>query len=227
MTRELALGAGLAAKGIFRREATMSHHKKPHEHRHEEPSQPPAPVPETTPAGPAAAQPSAAPEAVEDIAAVKAQRDDYLARLQRLSADFANYQKRAQREMIDIREHANADLLKGILPIMDDMERAMKAAAEKSTGDDPLLRGIELVHTKALQILEGCGLKPMQTTGQPFDPTQHQAVMQLPTADQPPGTVVQELQRGYLLKGRTLRPATVVVSKEPEAAADAEPNKNE
>lgn len=166
------------------------------------------------------AAPQAAPES-EDLAKVRAQRDDYLARLQRLSAEFANYQKRAGREVNDLREWANADLLKSLLPVLDDLERAIDAASTVHA-TDPLLVGTKLVHDKAVETLGRFGLTPIDAQGKPFDPQYHQAVMHMPAKDQPANTVMQVLQKGYLLKGKTLRPATVVVAKEPEAEPEQE-----
>jgi molecular chaperone GrpE len=192
-------------------EPDMTHHKK----HHQEPAQaqqqpagtPPAEGPPPLPAE---------PQAADDAAKLRAERDDYLARLQRLSADFVNYQKRAAREMSDIRDTANAELLKRILSVLDDMERAMVAASSVDK-DNPLLEGMTLVHKKALTTLEQFGLTALPSEGQPFDPARHQAVSQLPTDQYPPNTVMKELQRGYQFKGRTLRPATVIVSAPPQA----------
>lgn len=195
----------------------MSHHKKHHEKDPVE-AQPPAesaPPPQPS-AEPAPAQAAPAQSADDNLAKLKAERDDYLARLQRVSADFVNYQKRAQREMSESREYANADLLKSLLPVLDDLERAIEAAAKTSSPDDPLLKGVQLVHQKATTILGTHNLTPMAAEGKPFDPQKHQAVVHLPTDEVPPNTVVKELQRGYLLKGRTLRPATVAVSSPPQ-----------
>lgn len=197
----------------------MTHHKR-HHHDPTQARQQPAGTPpqETPPEGAPAEVPPlpAEPRVTDDAARLRDERDDYLARLQRLSADFVNYQKRAAREMSEVRETANANLLKLILPILDDMERAMVAAAGSDEAD-PLLEGMTLVHKKALATLEQFGLTALSAEGQPFDPARHQAVSQLPTDQYPPNTVVKELQRGYEFKGRALRPATVIVSAPPQA----------
>lgn len=153
-------------------------------------------------------------DAASEAARLKAERDDYLLRLQRVSADFMNYQKRVQREIADAKDYANADLLKDILPALDDLERGMKAAQDRH--DDPMVQGVKMVTDKMMQTLCKYGLCPIQSKGQPFQPGIHQAVMQQASGDVPPGTVLEELQKGYTLRGRTLRPATVVVSKTEE-----------
>jgi molecular chaperone GrpE len=167
--------------------------------------EPPATEP---PAGDAG---QAQPETPE---AVKAERDDLLARLQRVSADYLNYQKRVQREMTEGREFANTNLIRDLLAVLDDMERAMEAARENHA-DDPLLAGMQLVYEKALEVLGRYGLKRIDAEGEPFDPTCHEAMMQQPSEEHETPTVLQELQSGYELKGRVIRPARVVVSGPP------------
>ena len=156
----------------------------------------------------------AAPEG--DLQALQAERDDLLSRLQRVSADYVNYQQRARRDVEAARDYANADLIREILAVLDDMERALEAGAANHDADDPLLAGMRLVYDKALEVLGRYGLQPIQAEGRPFDPTRHEAMMQQPSGEHEPQTVLSELQRGYELKGRVLRPARVVVSAPPE-----------
>ena len=163
----------------------------------------------------------------DPIEALQAERDDLFARLQRTAADYANYQKRAQREMTEARNFANTGLITQLLSVLDDMERALEAAADNHGQDDPLFKGMQLVHDKAIEVLGGFGLEIIEATGLPFDPEAHSAMLQQPTEAHPPQTVVQELQRGYRLKGRTIRPAAVVVSTEPTSPDDdEEPTEN-
>jgi molecular chaperone GrpE len=167
--------------------------------------------------GPECGCASCQPGDADDLATVKAQRDDYLARLQRLSADFSNYQKRAVKEAIESRDAANADLIKNLLAVVDDMERAIEAARVAHSEQDALFKGMELVHAKALETLSRFGLEAIQAQGKSFEPHKHQAVMQMADNSVPPGMVLKELQKGYMLHGRILRPSTVVVSKAPDA----------
>ena len=155
-------------------------------------------------------QEQAEPAADEGLAPAP-ERDDLLVRLQRLSADYLNYQKRTGREIDDARRFANAELVKDLLAILDDMERALDHAAE----DDPLAEGMKLVHDKALEILGRHGLKPIAAVGEPFDPQRHEAMMTEPADEYDSPAVLRELQRGYEFKGRVLRPARVVISAPP------------
>ena len=163
------------------------------------------------PEPPADETPEAAPVEVD----LQADRDDLMDRLQRVSADYANFQKRAQREKQDDRQFARADVIKGLLPVLDDMERVLDAARENHGEDDPLFQGMQLVHAKALEALGKFGLTAIDAVGQSFDPDRHAALMQQPSDDAPDQTVLQELQKGYALNGRTLRPSGVVVSCQP------------
>lgn len=160
--------------------------------------------------------------AAEDrLAAITRERDDLLARLQRVSADYLNYQKRAQRDLDAAREFANEELIKALLSVLDDMERALAAARDGHDEDDPLLTGMQLVHDKAIETLGRFGLAVIEAEGEVFDPALHSAMMRQPSEDHPPQTVLAELVRGYQLKGRTIRPSGVIVVVAPQA--DDEP----
>jgi molecular chaperone GrpE len=161
-------------------------------------------------------------EVGDDIGAVRAERDDLRERLQRVSADYLNYKKRAQRDAEQARQFANEDLMKALLSVLDDMERALDAARADHSEDDPLLKGMQIVHDNALQTLGRFGLETIEAEGTPFDPDRHAAMMQEPSDEHPPQTVLRELQRGYQLHGRTIRPAAVVVSAPPEEEPEAE-----
>jgi molecular chaperone GrpE len=150
-----------------------------------------------------------------ELTSLQAERDDLLGRLQRIAADYQNYQKRMQRDIAQAREFANEELIKSLLGVLDDMERALEAARTNHDEDDPLLKGMQMVHDKALETLKQFGLQPIEAQGQPFDPDQHSAMMQEPSPDAPPQTVLRELAKGYRLKGRTIRPSAVVVSQPP------------
>ena len=217
----------------------MDHHQKKHEKKDNTPAGGPLPAAkdasgsaEVHPKPPVGAESPAAGETAESLAKqlekTRAERDDYLARLQRVSADFLNFQKRAQKEISSAHEFGNTDLIKSFLPVLDDMERAMAAAraAGAKEDQDPLLKGVQLVHDKALAILQQNGLTIIEAAGKPFDPSQHQAIMHLPSGQHPPETVMQELQKGYMLKGRTIRPSSVVVSKAPEAEEKTQEQKD-
>ncbi len=192
---------------------SRKHGRKGREHA-QAPEQP-APVAEG-----AAPQPVQAPETQDSL---RAERDDLLARLQRVSADYLNYQKRVQRDVAEAREFANAELIKSLLAVLDDMERALEAAKANHGADDPLLVGMQLVYDKALATLGQFGLSVIKAVGEPFDPYKHQALHHEPSDAHPPGVVIAELQKGYELKGRVIRPSSVVVSGRAEEPAGGEP----
>ena len=155
-------------------------------------------------------------EKADELEALRAERDNLLERLQRVSADYLNYQKRVQRDITEAREFANAELVKSLLPVLDDMERALASARENHGEDDPLFGGLQLVHDKALQTLEKFDVRVIEAEGNAFDPQKHLAMMQQPSDEHPPQTVLAVIQKGYELKGRPIRPASVVVSEAPE-----------
>jgi len=136
-------------------------------------------------------------------------------RLLRTAADFENYKKRAAREKEDWTKFANEDLLKAILPFIDNLERAVNHAQKvKDTG--VLIEGVRLTLQHLLQALNKFGLSSFESVGKPFDPAMHEAMLVVETDKHEPNLVVEEFQKGYLLNDRLLRPATVSVSKPPE-----------
>jgi molecular chaperone GrpE len=134
-------------------------------------------------------------------------------RLLRVSAEFDNYKKRTAREMQDVIKYANEKIFKELLTVVDNLERAIEAAGNDRTDDDPLVKGIHLTLGEVFKILERNKVTPVKALGEPFDPTYHQAMMQEEVEDQAPNTVVREMQKGYVIHDRLLRPAMVVVSK--------------
>jgi molecular chaperone GrpE len=142
-------------------------------------------------------------------------RDEYLDLAKRAQADFENYQKRMKRDLADERRYAQAPLAGDLLSALDNLERAM-AAAEQAGEKGPLVQGVAMVHTQILDTLRRHGVTRIEAQGQPFDPNQHQAVMQQPNKDYPAMTVVQVLEPGYMIHERVLRPARVAVSTVPE-----------
>ncbi len=152
------------------------------------------------------------PEDLESILEASEQKaadayDKYL----RVSADFENYKKRSAREMGDLRKYANESLIRELLPVVDSIELAIGSA----TGDDDVssfVEGVDLTLKSLLKVFEKFVVKPIEAIGKPFDPTFHQAVMQEASDDQPENTVLKELQKGYTIHDRLLRPTMVVVS---------------
>lgn len=132
----------------------------------------------------------------------------------RLYAEFENYKKRAQREQQDYTKFAAEKVIRELLPVVDNLERALAHAG--SAGADVSIRdGLALIVRQFLDALQKCGCEPIDAVGKPFDPAFHQALSQVESSEHTPDTVVEEVQRGYLLHGRILRPSLVMVSKEP------------
>lgn len=139
-------------------------------------------------------------------------------RLLRLAADFENYKKRAAKEKEEWTKFANEDLIKAILPFIDNLERAV-SHAEKIADTGVLIEGVRLTIEQLLQALTRFGLSSFESVGRPFDPSVHEAMLVVETEKHEPNQVVEEFQKGYLLNDRLLRPATVSVSKSPEKEA--------
>ncbi len=155
---------------------------------------------------------------VEDDLVVKLelaeqQIQDHYNRLLRLSAEFDNYKKRVTREMRDLSKYANEKLIMDLLTVVDNLERAIDSAAQDSGTDEALVQGVNLTLNEVSKILERNHVEPVKALGEPFDPNFHQAVMQKEVEDQPANTVIQEMQKGYVIHDRLLRPSMVVVSK--------------
>jgi molecular chaperone GrpE len=134
-------------------------------------------------------------------------------RLLRVSAEFENYKKRSAREMAEFKKYANQSLLRELLPIIDNLDLAIKAAAEAADSTDAcLLDGVELTRKEILKVFENFHVEPIDSLGKPFDPNFHEAVMREESDEHPENTVVNELQKGYLMHDRLLRPSMVVVA---------------
>jgi molecular chaperone GrpE len=136
-------------------------------------------------------------------------------RLLRLAADFENYKKRAAREKEDWTKFANEDLIKAILPFIDNLERAVNHA-QKVADTGVLIEGVRLTLQQLLQALNKFGVTSFESVGKPFDPAMHEAMLVVETNQHEPNQVMEEFQKGYLLNNRLLRPATVSVSKSSE-----------
>ena len=146
-------------------------------------------------------------------------------RLLRVSAEFENFKKRSARDMDDFRKFANQSLLKEMLSVVDNLELAINSADENQNRDNSLKKGLDLTHKEILRVFEKFSVTPIESKGQAFDPTFHEAVMQEETDEYPENTVVTEMQKGYLIHDRLLRPAMVVVAK-PQARPSESNAKN-
>jgi molecular chaperone GrpE len=151
----------------------------------------------------------------EQVQTLEKEKKDTYDRLLRAAADLDNFRKRTRKEIDDARFQAKEQTLKEILPGIDNLERAI-AAGSKEAGAQSVLEGVRLVLRQFQTALERADVKPFEAVGQPFDPARHEAISQIATAAYPPGTVAEELQKGYMIGSRLLRPALVAVAKAPE-----------
>lgn len=134
-------------------------------------------------------------------------------RLLRVSAEFENYKKRTTRELEEFRKFANQSLIKELLSVVDNLELAMNSTNGHEKIDQGLLQGLEMTHREILKVFEKFNVKPIEARGEVFDPTFHEAVMQEETDEYEANTVINELQKGYLIHDRLLRPSMVVVAR--------------
>jgi molecular chaperone GrpE len=146
----------------------------------------------------------------ELLSAKELEARDNWDRFVRERADLENYRKRANREKEELLNYGNKSLIEEILPIVDNLERALAHTAEDEQSG--LVEGIRMTHSLLIAALKKFGVTPLESIGTPFDPAFHQAMTQVPSDQHPPNTVVDEFQKGYLLKERLLRPAMVSVS---------------
>jgi molecular chaperone GrpE len=196
-------------------------------YRKKEPAAPTAATEEqgATPEQPGAATADPLAEAQQALAAAQAESaknwDLYL----RERAELENFRKRTQRDKEEFRIFTRKELLLEVLPVLDNLERALEHAGQGQEGQG-LLAGVNMTVVQFRKVIEDLGARPMVAVGSPFDPNLHQAMAQQETAEQPPGTVLSEYQKGYLLHDRLLRPALVVVAKAPagDAASEAPTN---
>jgi molecular chaperone GrpE len=147
----------------------------------------------------------------DPVAALQQQNTALQDRLLRTAAEFDNYRKRIDHERRELSEFAAADVLSELLPIVDNLERALQATTAPDS--DAFRKGVELIHRQMLDLLRKRGVKPIEALGADFDPNVHEAVVQEASSEHREGEVMQELQRGYMLGDRLLRPAMVKVAK--------------
>ena len=156
------------------------------------------------------------PEQIADLQTAAAKADENWERLLRTTADFDNFKKRAAREKIEAAQYANYSLIQKLLPVLDNFEMAL-AAAQTAQGDQlaSFQSGIVMIQQQLRSALAETGLEEIDAAGKLFDPNFHEAVSEQESAETPEGHVLQQLRKGYKLKERLLRPATVVVAKQP------------
>ena len=168
------------------------------------------------------AEKAAADSPTSQIEAVTAERDANYDRWVRAQAELENYRKRVQKEAEQNRLYQALPLIRDLLPGLDNLQRAL-AAAERSKNMDEVIQGVQMVANQLQDVFAARSVLPIEAVGKPFDPNIHEAVQHIPSADQPAMTVLEEVERGYMIHDRVVRPSKVVVSSGPPAEASGSP----
>jgi molecular chaperone GrpE len=140
------------------------------------------------------------------------QRAELQDRNLRLQAEFENFRRRAERDRGEFAEYAGMEMARALLPTLDDLERALKAATDAGNSADDFVKGVELIYNRLIDTLKKQGIQPIEAEGSKFDPNVHHAVQRVPTDEVEEGVVLEVYQRGYNFKGKLLRPAMVKVA---------------
>ncbi|MFL1674325.1 nucleotide exchange factor GrpE [Paenibacillus dendritiformis] len=146
-----------------------------------------------------------------ELKEARAQAEELQQRLLRAQADFDNFRRRTVKEKEELAQYASSKLVTELLPVLDNFERAL-AAAQTGSEEQSFVKGVDMIFRQFTQVLEQEGVKAMNAVGEPFNPEFHQAIMQVESEEHEEGIVVEEVQKGYMLKDRVLRPAMVKVS---------------
>lgn len=147
-------------------------------------------------------------EVKEQLTEVTEEKEEYLNKLKRLKADFVNYRNRAKKEKSQIETKTKMEIINSLLPVIDNFERALKSVDE----DTDFLSGVKMIHKQLVDELKKEGLEVIETEGEEFDPAYHEAVMQVESEEYDSGYIVEEIQRGYIMNGKVVRPAMVKVA---------------
>ena len=158
------------------------------------------------------------PEQLDDLQSRAARADDNWERLLRTTADFENFKKRAAREREEATRYANEGLIKKVVTVLDNLDMALAATGQhKANAAQSLQTGVAMIQQQLRSVLVESGLEEVDATGKVFDPNWHEAVSQQDSAEVPEGQVLQQLRKGYKLRDRLIRPATVIVARKPAA----------
>ncbi len=155
--------------------------------------------------------PESSQELQQRVEQLAQEKEELMNRLMRLQADFDNYRKRVRTEKEDLEKHANFNLIKRLLPVIDNLERACSATGDNA---ETIVEGVQMISRQLQEILEKEGVAPIECQGKPFDPNCHEAVLVEESNEHPPNTVLDELQKGYRMKDKVLRASMVKVSSE-------------
>ena len=158
-----------------------------------------------------------------ELKALKQEKDELFTKLQRVSADYANYQKRMPKQVADSIAFEKETIIKALLPAFDNFDHTLDKARHAENIED-VIKGVEIIYGQMLDILKSFGVEQINALGEHFDPAVHQAMMQRSEPDKEEGLVLEEFQKGYKLNGRVIRPNKVIVNKQ---AADTAEDKQE
>lgn len=157
----------------------------------------------------------------EELSQLQKERDELFAQLQRVSADYANFQKRAPKQISDTVTYEKEKIFRTLLPALDNFEHTL-ASADSAETVEVLVKGIAIVYDQMLDILRSHEVEQIEALGEKFDPAFHQAMMQRAESDEEDGVILEEFQKGYRLNGRVIRPSRVVVNKLTDEGAESE-----
>ncbi len=172
------------------------------------------------------AESAVTPERIAELAAAAAQSAEYYDRLLRMTADFENFKKRAARERDEVRKAATESMIGKLLPVLDNFDMAIGATKAPNANLETIKAGVSMIHSQLKGVFTDSGLEEVDALNKPFDPSLHEAVSQQETTTVPEGTVVQQLRKGYRLRDRLLRPASVIVARAPEPTVDVPKNES-
>ena len=165
-------------------------------------------------------------ELQKQLEGLRKEKDDIFAKLQRLAADYDNYQKRSAKQIIDNVAYEKDKIIKSLLPILDNFEYILTNTSCGAT-DETLLKGVKIIYDQMLSVLKGYGIEQIKSTGEQFNPAHHEAITHRSENSKEEGLVLEELQKGYKLNGRLIRASRVVINKMPEPQTPPQPEEPE
>jgi molecular chaperone GrpE len=171
---------------------------------------------DSTQAAPSSEKVELSNEEISELRRKASEYDELLDQCKRIKAEYSNYQKRIEKEREEWSKHAHREILRKILPVIDDLQRTRNACATAQNAES-IREGIEILCTSAEKILDSLGVKAIKSVGEKFDPNLHEAILTQETDEFPEGTVISETEPGYLVGDNVLRPSRVVVSVKPQA----------
>ncbi len=186
----------------------------------------PASVLNSASSGEAAEQQKQVEELQKQLEVLRKEKDDIFAKLQRLAADYDNYQKRSAKQITDNVAYEKDKIVKSLLPVLDNFEYILANTA-CGAADETLLKGVKIIYDQMLDVLKGYGIEQVKSAGEQFNPAHHEAITHRSENDKEEGLVLEELQKGYKLNGRLIRASRVVINKTPAPQTPPQPEEPE